>query len=255
MRAALVDASRYQGMIDAAKIKAAGFCGIVARCTIGFLQDGSSINRGLDFYRNSQQQARDNGLIFGGYHVLRPENRNPIREAQNYAASAGVTDLDVVDIELMVGQTARSVVDQAKMLIDQFETLHGRKPIIYTGSWFWDGAPYIGPVTPAGWEQNYALWEAEYTKSIPRGGIEPSLAPIGEPGDLSDGFDGWKFWQWTSGGKPYGVQSESLDYDIFNGTEEELRQFLGLTAPPPTLEERVAILEREAIARDWNLAP
>jgi GH25 family lysozyme M1 (1,4-beta-N-acetylmuramidase) len=255
MRAAVVDSSRYQGMLDAAKIKAAGFCGIVARCTIGFLQDGSSIGRGLDFYRNSQQQARDNGLIFGGYHVLRPENRNPVREAENYAASAGPTDLDIVDIELMSGQTASVVIAQAQTLIVQFETLRGRKPVIYTGSWFWDGPSYIGSVTPAGWEQNYALWEAEYTRQLPRGGVEPSWAPVGEPGDLSDGFGGWKFWQWTSSGRPFGVQSQSLDYDIFNGTEEELRQFLGLTDPPPTLEDRVSVLEREATAHGWNLAP
>ena len=84
MRASLVDISRYQGMIDGAKIKAAGFCGIVARCTIGFAEDGTSVGKGLDFYRNSQKQARDNGLIFGAYHVLWPSNKAPIREADNF---------------------------------------------------------------------------------------------------------------------------------------------------------------------------
>jgi len=58
MRAALVDVSRYQGMIDGSRIKAAGFCGIIARCTIGFAEDGTSVGKGLEFYRNSQKQAR-----------------------------------------------------------------------------------------------------------------------------------------------------------------------------------------------------
>jgi hypothetical protein len=48
-------------------------------------------------------------------------------------------------------------------------------------------------------------------------------------------------WQWTSKGKPIGVQSKSLDYNVYNGTGEELREFLG-SPQQLTLEEKVDIL-------------
>jgi len=37
-----------------------------------------------------------------------------------------------------------------------------------------------------------------------------------------------------------------MDYDVVNGTKEELRQWLGISPAPPTLEERVAKLEAQA---------
>ena len=61
-------------------------------------------------------------------------------------------------------------------------------------------------------------------------------APTGGPASLPPGWQDWKFWQWTSGGKPIGVESESLDYNIFNGTENELRVYLGLSEPDLTIE-------------------
>jgi len=237
-------------MIDAAKIKAAGFCGIIARCTIGLLEDGSSVNRGLDFYRNSQKQARDNGMIFGGYHVLWPANKNPIREADNFLAKCGPIDLAVLDVELDHGLTKATIQAQAKLWLDRVSAALQRKIFVYTGSWWWTVA--------AGWENiTYPLWEAEYIVSTPRGGIDISQQPEApkQPATLGKGWTVWALWQWTSGGKPLGAQSESLDYNVVNATEDQFRGFLGLTPAPPTLEQRVGILEREALAHGWNLAP
>jgi len=238
-RAAIVDTSRYQLTVDGGPIKAAGFCGIVSRCTIGQRFDGSAVGLKLEYYHRSQAQARQHGLIFGGYHVLWPANRAPAAEAAHYLAHAGDRDLDVLDVELTHGLPAAEVVEQARICAAEIRD-GGRKPtLIYTGSWFWDAVGYIGAATPAGWEQDYGLIEAEYTVQLPRGGVLPSQAPTGEPGDLSDGFLGWKFWQWTSSGKPFGVQSGSLDYDIFNGTEAELRAYLALGPAELTLEDKV----------------
>ncbi|MGH2621996.1 MAG: GH25 family lysozyme, partial [Anaerolineales bacterium] len=189
------------------------------------------------------------------YHVLFPVNRNPAGEAAAFATHAGDVDLIVLDLERTDGLPAQAVLDQARVWLIEAEAHFGKRPVIYTGSWFWDGPSYVGPATPAGWEFQYDLWEAEYTRQFPWGGVDPSQAPIGQPMDLSDGFVGWKFWQWTSAGKPTGVQSGSLDYDVFNGTEAELRVYLGLAPPPATCEQQVAILNREAALRGWNLTP
>ena len=247
MRAALVDTSRYQGMLDAEKIKAAGFCGIVARCTIGLSEDGSSVGRSLDFYHNSQKQARDNGMIFGAYHVLWPANKNPIREADHFLARCGPVDLAVLDVELDHGLTKAAIQAQAKIWLDRVSAALQKRILVYTASWWWTVA--------AGWEKEnaYPLWEAEYIVSAPRGGITKSQQPEApkQPASLAKGWDQWAMWQWTSGGKPVGVQSESLDYNVANATEEQLRIFLGLELAPPTLEARVVKLETEARAHGW----
>ena len=236
MRAALVDVSRYQGMIDGSRIKAAGFCGIIARCTIGFAEDGTSVGKGLEFYRNSQKQARDNGLIFGAYHVLWPSNKQPIREAENFLGKCGDIDLAVIDVELFGGLPLSQVQGQTKAWLEHVFGILGEKPWIYTASWFW--------TTAAGWENTYPLWEAEYILSAPRGGITKSQQPeVNVPSPLSKGWNNWALWQWTSGGKPLGAQSESMDYNVAHGTEEELRQWLSISPAPPTLEERIAKLE------------
>jgi GH25 family lysozyme M1 (1,4-beta-N-acetylmuramidase) len=249
MRASIVDASRYQGMLDAAKIKAAGFCGIVARCTIGLSEDGSSVGRSLDFYHNSQKQARDNGMIFGAYHVLWPANKNPIREADHFLARCGPVDLAVLDVELDHGLTKAAIQAQAKIWLDRVAAVLQRKVLVYSASWWWTVA--------AGWENTYPLIEAEYIVTMPRGGIDISQQPEApkKPATLAKGWTDWALWQWTSGGKPLGAQSESMDYNVVNATEDQFRGFLGLTPAPPTLEQRVGILEREAVARGWNLAP
>ena len=240
-RAAIIDTSRYQLMLNGAAVKAAGFCGIVARCTIGKKFDGSAVGKTLEYYLNSRAQARQNGMIFGGYHVIWPANRDPRGEADHYLANCGETDLDVLDTELTHGLPAAEVVEQCRIWAERVKTATGRAPEVYTGSWFWDGAGWVGAATPAGWERNYGLIEAEYTVQMPRGGVLPSQAPIGEPGDLSDGFQGWKFWQWTSSGKPYGMSADvsSVDYDVFNGTEEELRAYLSLGPKPITADEKL----------------
>ena len=247
MRAALADVSRYQGMIDATKIKAAGFCGIVARCTIGLAEDGSSVGRSLDFYHNSQKQARDNGMIFGAYHVLWPANKNPIREADHFLARCGPVDLAVLDVELDHGLTKAAIQAQAKVWLDRVNAALIQPIFVYSASWWWTVA--------AGWENEnvYPLWEAEYIVSLPRGGITQSQQPEApkQPASLAKGWDQWAMWQWTSGGKPVGVQSESLDYNVANATEEQLRIFLGLELAPPTLEARVVKLEAEARAHGW----
>ena len=232
MRARLVDVSRHQGKVNVAEIKDAGFCGIVARCTIGWSY--------LDpFYEDNQRQAKELGMIFGAYNVLWPENRNPQREAIWANQKMGNVDFFVEDIELTQGISASNIGNQARTKMLKLEELRGSKPWIYTGSWFWNGA--LGSATPFGWEQEYYLWEAEYLSKT-FGLFNPDDSPeFAKPKTLGKGWVSWRMWQWTSKGKPIGVQSSSLDYNVYNGTEEELRTLLG-ASPVLTDKEKLDIL-------------
>ena len=232
MRARLVDVSRHQGKVNVSAIQNAGFCGLVARCTIGWSY--------LDpFYEDTKSQAEELGMIFGAYNVLWPENQNPSREAIWANQKMGEVDFFVEDIELVQGISASNIGNQARTKMLKLEELRKAKPWVYTGSWFWNGA--LGSATPFGWEQEYHLWEAEYLTK-PFGLFDPSDSPeTTKPYTLGKGWTEWLVWQWTSKGKPIGVQSSSLDYNVYNGTEEELRGFLG--APSQlTLEEKVNML-------------
>ena len=235
MRARLVDVSRHQGKKDVAKIKAAGFCGLVARCTIGWSYFDP-------FYEDTQQQALDLGMIFGAYNVLWPSNQNPQREADWANQKMGKVDFFVEDIELVQGISPSNIGNQARTKMLKLEELRGSKPWVYTGSWYWNGPSYIGSATPFGWEQEYYLWEAEYLPK-PLGRLfNPDESPeFVKPKTLGKGWAEWRVWQWTSKGKPIGVQSKTLDYNVYNGTEEELRALIN--APHQlTLEEKLDIL-------------
>jgi GH25 family lysozyme M1 (1,4-beta-N-acetylmuramidase) len=225
MRAALVDTSRWQGSVNVQKIKDAGFCGLITRATIGWSY--------LDpLYLNIAAQAREiEGFIFGAYHVLWPKNKNPKREVAWFQQNVIDVDLTILDVELLHGLTLSQVQAQAKIWLDDMAQI--QKPLLYTGSWFWKKA--------AGWEDDYDLWEAEYTISQPRGGIDKSQQPdSGDPRFV--GWTDWKMWQWTSGGKPIGIASQSLDYNVFNGDEAELRQYLELAEPPLSDKQKLDLL-------------
>jgi len=111
-----------------------------------------------------------------------------------------------------------------------------------TGSWYWNGAKYLGTVTPGGWEHDFPLIEAEYL-TLPlryprvwRFGEEPMEK---EPQVLGRGWSDWWMWQWTSKMEPIGVSSKSQDAIVFNGSYQDLRRELGIGTPQPTLEEKV----------------
>ena len=240
MRPTLVDTSRWQGAVDARALRDAGFVGVIARCTIGTTYLDS-------FYKDTQQKCKDEGLIFGAYHVLYPKNKDPRLEARWFDENAGEVDLVVQDVELSHGLSKSVVVDQAYRWFIEMETLRPtERKIAYSGSWWW--TVNQGPL-----EEKYDYWEAEYFRQSARGGIDMSEAPTGDPSSLPPGWRDWKFWQWTSGGKPIGVQSQSLDYNVYQGTEAELRVWLGLDNPAPVLEQRVEKLEQEARGHGWDI--
>jgi hypothetical protein len=55
-------------------------------------------------------------------------------------------------------------------------------------------------------------------------------------------------WQWSSTGTVPGIVG-TVDLDWFNGDRNDLLAY----ANQRTLTQRVEILEREALARGWNL--
>jgi len=239
-RAILVDHSRHQGQTDP-EVLADHVDGVILRCTIGWSY--------LDpwyIYSFKRWKAIPDKIV-AAYHVLWPENEDPKREARWFRSNAivdGVApDFVVCDDELMHGLSPANVLGQCKALAyETREQFGGTTTALYSSSWYWNGAKYLGTVTPGGWEHDFPLIEAEYLTPplryprVWRFGEEPMEK---EPKVLGRGWTKWWMWQWTSKMEPVGVSSKSQDAIVFNGSYQDLRRELGIGTPQPTLEEKV----------------
>lgn len=93
-------------------------------------------------------------------------------------------DLYVLDVELLHELTLTQVPAQARTWMDDVNAASDLKTLVHTGSWFWNQP------SGTGLEDDYDLWEAEYTISQPRVGIDRSQQPE-EPQEPEEVAAGW----------------------------------------------------------------
>ena len=195
------DISHWQGNINWQKMKSKNVKYVFMKAS-----EGASFRdpRFTDNWKN----AKEAGLYRGAYHFYR-NGVNPITQAHllmsQLNGDKGELPL-VLDCEDTIG-----TVDKQELLgcLKEIENLSGRKPIIYTGKWWWN--PKVGNVE---WAKEYDLWIAQYVNVS-----QPSL-PIG--------FNKWLFWQYSSSGNgaQYGVSSNRIDLNNFNGAQEDLKAYV-----------------------------
>jgi hypothetical protein len=104
--------------------------------------------------------------------------------------------------------------------LDAFERLAGTRMIIYSSPGYWNSN--MAEVDVSG----HDLWVANWGVSAP---------------GIPAGWSTWTFWQQTSEGQIPG-HSGSLDINVFNGTEAELRAYAS-GGGEMSLEDRVEVLE------------
>lgn len=121
-------------------------------------------------------------------------------------------------------QTILAYADRVQTFLAEVERLSGRIPIIYTAQAYWD--TYLG-AHAIDWADQYPLWLANYRKDA-----GPLVPPPWSP-------TGWAFWQYTDKGKgsKYGVQALDVDLNVFNGDENNLREFIAQSADSGTGEQ------------------
>ena len=209
-----IDVSHYQLMIDWPKVKAAGKLFAFIKAT------ESNYFTDSQFSRN-WASAKAAGLLRGAYHFYR-FGVTPQSQVDRFLSVVG-SDLGelplVVDVEDT--QFAHPSPNDLKTFIDLLQQRTGRKPIIYTASWYWNTTRW-GSSVP--WAKDYDLWAASYTTS-------PLI-----PSDWSS--VGYKFWQYTSSGVVNGI-TVATDLNKFNGTEAELRAYATPIQPPPPIPQPI----------------
>lgn len=215
--------------IDFNKAKQGGCSFTIIRSSIGLTTD-------RDFQLN-RVNAKQVGLIRGFYHFL----TWPVsgKTQANYFYNLVKNDLPdflVVDFEknYMV-DTPKTAIILLKDFLTELQKLYTGKIIIYTGAFFWN---QYGSKDK--FFTQFPLWIASYTNQAYMESNIEKLTP----------WETWDFWQFTSKGKgiDYGVESESVDLDYFNGTEEELKDFCGLSET----EEKTDI-EKLNILWNWYI--
>jgi GH25 family lysozyme M1 (1,4-beta-N-acetylmuramidase) len=198
-----IDVSYYQGSIDWSAVAGAGikFASIRA-------YDGTTFED--PNFETYWADSRAAGVVHGAYQFFRP-TQDPIAQADLLLAKIGgqlaPDDLPpVLDVEVSDGASAAQVAAGIHTWLDHVAAAIGRRPIIYTGFYFWRDSVGGADDTAS------PLWHAQYTSAAC-----PTIA---------DPWTDWAIWQYTSTGSIPGI-SGNVDLDRFNGDAAALQAFLG----------------------------
>ena len=196
-----IDVSSYQGTIDWTKAKADGV-------QYAFVRVSDGLNTIDSKFEANWSQTRAKGILHGAYQFFRP-SQDPIAQADLLLSKIGTLKPDdfppVIDVEADGGLTPAQVAAKVKIWIDHVTAAIGKRPIIYTGFYFWRdqvGAPD---------QTTSPLWHAQYSSAAC-----PNIAPP---------WTDWAFWQYTSSGSVNGITG-NVDMNRFNGTRAELDALL-----------------------------
>ncbi len=193
-----VDVSKWQGVVDFAKIKAAGNRYVFVKVTQGAT--------GVDpDYARNVAGARAAGLSAGSYHFYSTDH-DAASQFANLSAHLDLKPGDlppVVDIEVFAQNSLPNLTAQLKAFLGSIETKYGVKPILYSGLSF--AAQNLSGFG------DYPLWLAEYNDApAPR---------------MPTGWTHWTFWQFSQSGHVAGVNG-AVDLDRFNGSEDQFKALL-----------------------------
>jgi len=191
-----LDVSRYQGMINWAKV--------AKQCVdFVFVKASEGGDHHDEFFYPNWLELRFNGIRRGAYHFFRPEV-SAAKEAANFFAQVGELregDLPpVLDVEVRGRISNPELLAKIKEWMQLVEARYGMKPILYTGQKFYNR--FL-----AGQFSDYPLWIARYNPEVPL---------------LADGRD-FQFWQFADRGKLKGIEGP-VDVNIFAGSQADLEQ-------------------------------
>jgi lysozyme len=154
------------------------------------------------------------GILRGAYQFFRP-GQNATTQANmmvDKVGKLGAGDLPaMIDVEATDGQSAATIASKVKTWLDIVEKGTGKRPVIYTGPYFWQDNVKS---TAFG---DYPLWIAHYGATCP---------------SIPDGWSKWTIWQYCDGQTQYCTNGKGFDRDVFNGSDADLKAFAGKSAGP-----------------------
>jgi lysozyme len=198
------DVSKWQGNFD---WKA-------ANVTFGFARISDGTNYIDSYFDANWANMKAAGVLRGAYQFFRP-GQNATTQANMMVAKVGKLgpgDLPcVIDVEATDGQSAATIASKVKTWLEIVEQGTGKKPIIYTGPYFWQDK--VGTTAFSG----YPLWIAHYGATCP---------------SIPDGWSKWTFWQYCDGNTQYCTNGKGWDRNVFNGSHAELKALANASVAP-----------------------
>ncbi len=196
-----IDVSYYQGQPNWSAVADSGIRFAVTRINHGGFMDPE--------FDTNWAAIKDVGLVRGAYQYFNPGG-DPVEQANIVVDKLGMLgpgDLPpVIDVESTDGESAEVIAKNVGTWLDIVEAGTGRKPIIYTGRYFWND----NVATDA--HNDHLLWIAHYTANPC-----PNL-PLA--------WADWGMWQFSSTGSVPGI-SGNVDENRFNGDELALQDLAG----------------------------
>jgi lysozyme len=235
-----VDISKWDGNWNAEKAKQAGVTFVFIKASQATFTDPQ--------FKVNWQKAKDAGLLRGAYHYL--DYTKPAIDQANYFADLLRDDPGemppTIDYEQRITDNntttalgfLRNCLDQLIKRTELFDDVKIKKPMLYTRYGFWIE---YGEQTNQGYWLQFPLWVAHYSTS--------SSPLLPSPWKL------WNFWQFTAKGpgEAFGSESLSMDMDRFNGTLNELLEFIGISQNHD-LNDLYANLEKRLLAVENSIA-
>jgi GH25 family lysozyme M1 (1,4-beta-N-acetylmuramidase) len=208
-----IDVSFWQGAsINWPQVRASGK-------RFAFLRLSYGAQGGIDStFRRNWTEAKAAGILRGAYQYFLPA-QDAATQANllvNEIGVLGAGDLPaVIDVEQTPnGITPASYAQKVATWVDIVERGTGKKPIIYTGKYFWNDNVQSSAF------RNNPLWLAAYVSGCP---------------DTPNPWTKWTFWQYSDQGSASGI-SGNVDVNVFDGTYAELEALAGVTACVPATE-------------------
>lgn len=197
-----IDVSEWQGAIDWVKVKQSGKEFAIIRVSDGLGHVDPT------FARN-WADAKAAGMIRGVYQFFEP-SQDAVQQANlllQKMGPLGPGDLPpMIDVEADGGQSPAVINNKIHQWVDTVEKATGRRPLVYTGAWFWN------PKVQSGDFVGYPLVDSYYC-----GNCCP---------DIAAPWPSWTMWQYSSTGQVPGIAG-NVDLDRFDGTLADLRKLAG----------------------------
>lgn len=248
----IVDLSKHNGKPDFRKMAEQGVKAIITRSTVG------------DYYTDARMkpnlyEAKEAGLLTGVYYVTAPADSNNSRrisaEAHLDRFLRAIEGLPIdlphtLDNELSRGVNRFGITALIEKCFLLTPMVNNKFPRNYTRQSWWDKH-----VEPSSRWKNYPLHAARYYAG---------------QGPWADGkykfrdYDNWAIHQYSADGNnlgsKFGVESDDIDLNRYNGTWEEFLAFSGLAeqekkhpADGLTMQGQVELLLKVARERGWDV--
>ena len=194
-----IDVSKWQGNIDWDQVAGAGV-------SFAFIRVSDGVNTYDNKFQYNWSEAQRVGILRGVYQFFRP-GQDSVAQADLLISEIGgamtTGDLPpVIDVEASSGLSKAAVAAAVQQWLDRIEAVLGVTPILYTSPGLWSS--YVNSNAFSA----YPLWVAHYYVTCPR---------------MPTGWTHWEFHQYGDNGTIPGINTTSVDMNVFNGTLADLQ--------------------------------